>query len=171
MVALVTMVVVGMALAPAGAQLVDLPGSSTTTPATPTTTLPESTTTTLSQSSTTGVTASTSTTSGSAGARSGARSSPSTTVRRSPSTTALDGASPTSSSLLPTTTVVEDLVGNGSTTTTGDLTLEQTSTTSAMSTGSLVALIIAGLLAVALGLSALTFRYVRTTRPPDRFVA
>ncbi|MBW3612120.1 MAG: hypothetical protein KY438_11455 [Actinobacteria bacterium] len=66
---------------------------------------------------------------------------------------------------------MEDLVGNGSTTTTGDLTLEQTSTTSGMSTGSVVALLIAGLLAVALGLSALTFRYVRTTRPHDRFVA
>jgi hypothetical protein len=34
----------------------------------------------------------------------------------------------------------------------------------------MVTLIIAGLLAVALALSALTVRYVRATRPGDRFV-
>jgi hypothetical protein len=51
------------------------------------------------------------------------------------------------------------------TTNPADLALREAASSSGMSTQSLVALIVSGLLAVALALSVLTFHYVRSTRP------
>ncbi len=185
-VCLVTLVLAAMALAPAGAQLITLPPNSTTASVDQsTTTVAESTSTTASSGSTTSVRSSTPTTSGTeSGASrtsttttasgSGGRA-PSSTVRRTPTTTSSGpsgGQAPTtSSSLQPTTTEARGVIDGGSTTTTDTLAIERAASASGMSTGSLVALIVAGLLGVALALSALTVRYVRATRPHDHFIA
>lgn len=173
-VCLVTVVLMGTALAPADAQLVVLDPTTTTSPPAPTTTQAEPTTTSPS-SPTTGVPPTTPTTSGSgrtATTGGSGSSRPSTTTTRRPATTtteAVDTTTPTPSR--PTTTGAGGFPGDTTTPTTGDLTMTQASSNSGLSAGRIVALIIAGLLAVALGLSALTVRYVRSTQPPDRFVA
>lgn len=184
-VCLVTLVLAAMAFAPAGAQLITLPPNSTTASVDQsTTTVAESTSTTASSGSTTSVRSSTPATSGTeSGASrtstttasgSGGRA-PSSTVRRTPTTTSSGpsgGQAPTtSSSLQPTTTEARGVIDGGSTTTTDTLAIERAASASGMSTGSLVALIVAGLLGVALALSALTVRYVRATRPHDHFIA
>lgn len=100
--------------------------------------------------------------------------SPSTTARRvTPSTTAartgmvsgLDDSPATTDRQRPS---ADSSVSRRTTTTTSDLALEQAASSSGLSTGSLVALVVAGLLAVALALSLLTVRYVRATQPGDR---
>jgi hypothetical protein len=73
--------------------------------------------------------------------------------------------------LRPTTTERQGALEATTTTNAADLALEQAASSSGMSTRSLVAVIITGLLAVALVLSVLTVRYVRATQPHGRFMA
>ena len=149
---------------PAAGQLITLPSPSTTV--SPTTTAPRVTTTEAPDRTTT-TTASalpTATTSRRAPA------STSSTARR-PSPTTTEATTRTTSAMDNFPTIERgDPPSTFRTPTTPDtLPLEQAATSTRMSTGSLVAMIIAGLLAVAVALSLLTVRYVRATRPGDGF--
>ncbi|CAN5174619.1 hypothetical protein BH24ACT1_BH24ACT1_12590 [soil metagenome] len=91
---------------------------------------------------------------------------PSTTKARTGTSLDMDDVPATTDPDLSTTNTSE--VPKTTTTTKPDFPLEQAASSSGFSTGSLVALVVAGLLTVALALSLLTVRYVRTTRPEGR---
>lgn len=104
----------------------------------------------------------------------GSPTSPSTTARRqSPTTSTARTATTAAVDESPTTTEPVSLTPSTERPPRSDpapgLPVEQAARSTGLSTGSLVALVVAGLLAVALALSALTVRYVRATRPEDRF--
>lgn len=131
--------------------------SNTTTGGSPSTTVPPSTTSARPRSTPT------------------TAASPSTTARRvTPSTTTARTGTVAGSDDSPDTTEQEKSTADTfpplrtTTTTTSDLALEPAASSTGLSTGSLVVLVVAGLLAVALALSLLTVRYVRATQPGDR---
>ena len=98
-----------------------------------------------------------------------ASASPSTTARRmAPSTTRAQTATTAGLDERPTTTDWDRSAPDTSPplrTTSPTLPLEQAASSTGLSTGSVIALVIAGLLGVAMALSLLTVRYVRATRP------
>lgn len=171
---LVVGVVIGFLLPLVAFFPVPAAGQGMTLPSTPSTTVTPSPTTTSPPSSTTAAPPTTS-----AGARSTttaakASASPSTTARKvAPSTTRAKTATTVRSEEGPTTTDRDRSVTDASQplrTTPPTLPLEQAATSSGLSPGNVVALIVAGLLAVAMALTLLTVRYVRATRPEGRYV-
>ena len=98
-----------------------------------------------------------------------ASASPSTTARKvAPSTTRAKTATTAGLDERPTTTDWDRSAPDTSSplrTTSPTLPLEQAANSTGLSPGSVVALVVAGLLAVAMALSLLTVRYVRATRP------
>ncbi len=163
---------------PALAQGTPMP--TTTTPAErSSTTVAIITTTTLSGASTTVAPATTTSTGpGPTTTRARGASSPSSTTaprRSSPSTTTARTATTAEVDDSPSTTERDSLFPNISrpprtTTSTSSPSLKQAAASTGLSTGNLVTLVIAGLLTVVLALSALTVRYVRATRPGDRYL-
>ncbi len=101
-------------------------------------------------------------------------SSPTTARRVSTTTTALRTSTTADVDDSPSTTTPADVSPSASrsstTTTEPSLPIEQAASSTGLSTGSLVTLVVAGLLGVALALSLLTVRYVRATRPGDRLI-
>ena len=184
------LVLTGVSVSPAPAQMIELPSesdpssSSTSAPDVTPTTAKRSTkggvkgTTTLDNTTTTMGDSSTTTASPAVGASpSTSASARASTPRRSPSSTSLGAertgrgrssgsGSPTTqgSPAMLTTTSVRPL---GATTTSSPLPVQKAVNTSGLSIGNVVAVIIAGLLAVAAVLSLVTVRYWRATRPGD----
>ncbi|CAN5824159.1 hypothetical protein BH23ACT1_BH23ACT1_03910 [soil metagenome] len=98
-------------------------------------------------------------------------SSPSTARGVSTTTTALRTSTTADVDDSPSTTTRADVSPSASRSSTPptepSLPIEQAASSTGLSTGSLVTLVVAGLLGVALALSLLTVRYVRATRPGD----
>ena len=170
---LVVGVAIGLLLLLVALTPVPAAGQGTTLPPTPSTTVAPSPTTTPEPSSTT-VAPTTSAAPRSTTTAARAPASTSTTARKvAPSTTRAETATTVRSEEGPTTTDRDRSATDASQpvrTTPPSLPLEQAATSDGLTPGNVVALIVAGLLAVAMALSLLTVRYVRATRPEDRHV-
>lgn len=169
--AVVVGTVIGFLLPFAQLSAVPAAGQGMTLPPTTSATVAPSPTTTIPPSSTTPAPPTTSARPRSTTTTRKASVPPSTTARKvAPSTTEGETAT-TVGSDGPTTTDWNRSATDASQplrTTSPTVPLERAASSSGLSTGSVVALVISGLLAVAMALSLLTVRYVRATRPEGR---
>ncbi|HEV2809056.1 MAG TPA: hypothetical protein VGV93_01490 [Acidimicrobiales bacterium] len=153
--------------APAAGQGVPLaPTTSVTEAPSPSTTSPPSSTTAAPPTTSAGPRSTTTAPKASASPSPTARKAPPSTSRAKKATTVRSEERPTTTDRARSVTDTSQPLR----TTPPTLPVEQAATSSGLSSGNVVALIAAGLLAVAMALSLLTVRYVRATRPEDRHV-